>query len=271
KRSSSPAAAAPARPGGKPGKANTGVPPGVALTVVTGNRTFATSNTVVSGQDFHGFVKVTGRNITFRNCIFRGGTPSGNAALLDAEQGTNTVVEDSEFTPAHPAATLDDVWTNHTSIYRANIHGGVDGVKTGTGVLIQDSYIHDMTWFASDPNQGGGETHNDGVQSFYGDSNVTLRHNNIDMSTTKNGNAAFQDSASNSTVVNNWLDGGGCTLNFADHGPALTGLAVTGNRFGRHSFYSCPILLSNNAFLSQNSANVWSDTGTAIPAPQRHN
>jgi hypothetical protein len=51
---------------------------------------------------------------------------------------------------------------------------------------------------------------------------------------------------------------------------ALTGLAVVNNRFGRHSFYQCPILLSTQSFLSQNSGNVWDDTGTPIPAPQRH-
>jgi hypothetical protein len=244
--------------------------PGTTLSVVNGDQTFATSGALITGREFHGFVKVTGANITFRNCVFRGGVASGNAALLDVEKGTNTVVEDSEFVPAHPAATIDGIWANQASIYRANIHGSVDGVKTGSNVLIQDSYIHDMSWFANDPNQGGGETHNDGVQSFYGDNGVTLRHNTIDMSTTKGANAAFQDSAGDAHVEGNWLDGGGCMLNFDDHGPALTSLYVTNNRFGRHSFYKCPILLSTNASLKENSGNIWDDTGTPIPPPQQH-
>jgi hypothetical protein len=145
-------------------------------------------------------------------------------------------------------------------------------VKTGSNVLVQDSYIHDMSWFASDPNQGGGETHNDGVQGFLGDSNVTLRHNNIDMSTTKEANAAFQNSADKATVVDNWLDGGGCILNFshvqASHN--LNTLVVQNNRFGRHSSFKCPILLSSKSSLQSNSGNVWADTGQAIPAPQQH-
>jgi hypothetical protein len=255
---------------GKPGATNTGVLPGTTHTVVSGNRTYSTTGAVISGKDFRGFVKVTGKNITFKNCIFRGGTATGNGALLDTESGTGTVVQDSEFVPAHPAATLDDIWADNTSIYRANIHGGVDGVKVGNNVLVQDSYIHNMTWFASDPNQGGGPTHNDGVQGFYGDSGLTLRHNNIDMSTTKDANAALQDSTANVHVTNNWLDGGACTLNFDDHGPRLASLYVTNNRFGRHSFYQCPILLSTNAALAQNSGNVWVDTGTPIPPPQQH-
>jgi hypothetical protein len=263
-------APAPAPRGGKPGPGNTGPVAGTALAVVNGNQTFGTSGAVVSGKDFHGFVKVTGKNITFKNCVFRGGVASGNAALLDTESGSGTVIQDSEFVPAHPAATVDGIWASSTSIYRSNIHGSVDGVKTGSDVLIQDSYIHDMSWFASDPNQGGGETHNDGVQSFFGDARVTLRHNNIDMSTTKNGNAALQSSANDSHVDGNWLDGGGCSLNFDDHNVPLTGLQVTNNRFGRHSFYKCPILLSTKAVLVTNSGNVFDDTGGPIPPPQRH-
>jgi hypothetical protein len=254
---------------GKPSAANTGVVPGTRLTVVTGDQTFATNGAVISGKDFRGLVKVTGARITFRNCIFRGRATNSNAALLNTERGSNTVVQDSEFVPAHPSATVDGIWANSTSIYRANIHGSVDGVKTGSDVLIQDSYIHGMSWFPSDPNQGGGPTHNDGVQSF-DDARVTLRHNTIDMSSSKDPNAAYQSSARDSIIDGNWLDGGGCTLNFADHGPALTGIRVTNNRFGRHSFYQCPILISTNTTLAQNSGNVWDDTGAAIPRPQQH-
>ena len=244
--------------------------PGTHLTVVSGDQKFSTSGQVVSGKDFHGFVRVAGSNITFKNCIFRGGTPSGNNALLDTESGTNTIVEDSEFVPAHPAATIDGIWTKNTKIYRANIHGSVDGMKAGSNTLVQDSYIHDMSWFASDPNQGGGATHNDGVQAFADSAGITLEHNTIDMSTSKDPNAALQDAAPNTTVDNNWLDGGGCTLNFADQGTTLTGLTVTNNRFGRHSQYQCPILISNSVTLHKNSGNVWVDTGKPIPAPQQH-
>ena len=269
-RRSTPKPQPPASRGGKPGASNTGVPAGTQLTVVNGNQTFSTSGQTISGKDFHGYVKVTGSNITFKDCIFRGGTPNGNNALLDTEAGTNTVVEDSEVVPLHPAATIDGVWTKNTKLYRVNIHGSVDGMKPGSNTLVQDSWIHDLSWFASDPNQGGGSTHNDGIQAFYPDSGITLRHNTIDLSTSKDPNAALQDSASNVTVEDNWLDGGGCILNFANLNHSVPGLVVTNNRFGRHSGFQCPILLSNLLSLAKNSGNVWADTGTPIPAPQQH-
>jgi hypothetical protein len=255
-------------PGEKPGPDNTGVRPGVRLTIVQGDVVVDRPG-VVSGREFHGFVRVTGDGVVFRNCVFRGRATERNAALLDTERGTNTIVEDSEFVPAHPSATVDGIWARDTRIYRANIHGSVDGVKAGSEVLIQDSWIHDLSRFAHDPNQGGGSTHNDGVQAFDGDRGVTLRHNTIDLS--RDDNAALQSSATDVRVEANWLDGGGCTLNFAHHdGRPLTGISVVDNRFGRGSYYECPILVSTLTTLTENTGNVWDDIGQAIPPPDRH-
>lgn len=258
----------------KPDASNTGVVAGVSLTVVNGDQTYGPSanGQTITGKDFHGFVRVTGANITFTNCIFHGRATTSNNALLDTEDSTGTItVKDSEFVPSNPSATIDGLSTRNTNIYRAHIHGSVDGMKADSNTLVQDSYIHDMSWFAHDPNQGGGPTHNDGVQSFLDESNVTLRHNTIDMSTTTDGNAALQSSASNTHVEKNWLDGGGCTLNFNHVNKPLGNIYITGNRFGRHQgFTGCAILISTQTTLSQNSGNVWDDTGTPIPAPQQH-
>jgi hypothetical protein len=257
--------------GGKPGPGNTGVKQGVSLTVVTGDKTFSGPGHVVENQDFRGFVRVTGTGWTFRNCVFRGRATNENKGLLDTTGGQNTVVEDSEFVPSHPSATIDDIWAANAKIYRANIHGGVDGVKIlePGHVLIQDSWIHDMTWFASDPNQGGGETHNDGVQGFDGTTEVTLRHNTIDMSSDSRANAAFQNSTQNAIVDGNWLDGGACTLNFAPHDKLLVIIAVTNNRFGRHRYFTnCVIKQYQPSVIQTNTGNVWDDTGKPVPPPQ---
>lgn len=258
----------------KPVASNTGLLDASLLTTVNGDITYSASSNgqTISNKDFKGFVRVTGANITFTNCKFEGRATTSNNALLDTEDSTGTItVKDSEFVPSNPSATIDGLWTRNTNIYRAHIHGSVDGMKADSNTLVQDSYIHDMSWFAHDPNQGGDATHNDGAQSFLGESNVTLRHNNIDMSTTNDANAALQSSAGNTHVENNWLDGGGCTLNFNHVNKPLGNIYITGNRFGRHQGYSgCAILISTQTTLSQNSGNVWDDTGTPIPPPQQH-
>jgi hypothetical protein len=50
----------------------------------------------------------------------------------------------------------------------------------------------------------------------------------------------------------------------------MTSIYVIGNRFGRNSFFNCPILLSTQTSLAQNTGNVWDDSGKPIPKPQQH-
>jgi hypothetical protein len=263
--------------GGKPGPGNTGVPAGTALKVINGDQTYGTNGQVITGLDIHGFVHITGQNVTIKNSIIRGGpNPKCNSSVLWIDDGGSATIEDSEISPSSPSPCLDGVWATNATLLRMNIHGAVDGVKAYDDVTMQDSWVHDLSWFASDPNQGGGETHNDDVQTYEGNVNITLKHNT--MSPGKGGNAAYQvtqdggKKATNLRIEDNWLDGGGCTLNFSHKGgpTPMTGIYVTGNRFGRGSSYQCPILLSTQTKLSGNSSNVWDDSGAAIPSPQVH-
>lgn len=262
----------------------TGVSPGITLTIVNGDQTYGPSSNgqVISGKDFRGIVKVTGANITIKDSVFHGRAVTFNTGLIDTSESTGPVIlQDVEVAALSPAPQVDGMWLMNTNVYRAYVHGGVDGVKTFGNVVIQDSYIHGMDWFANDPNQGGTPTHNDGVQSWNGPANTTLRHNNIDMSTVVDvltsgqplvaqANSAWQDSSPNSRAEYNKLDGGGCTLNFAMSSNSSP-IYVLNNRFGRHSEYQCPILLNLTSTLTQNSGNVWDDTSAPIPAPQQHN
>jgi len=253
------------------------VPSGTPLTVVNGDQVYATDNQVISGLDIHGYVQVRAKNVTIKNSIIRGGSKQVcNSAVVWVQTGGSLTMQDSEIFPSSPNPCLDGIWATNSTLLRVNIHGAVDGIKGYDNVLVQDSWVHDLSWFASDPNQGGGPTHNDAVQTWQGNVNVTLRHNT--MNPGPDGNAAYQVTqdaglpATNLRVEDNWLDGGGCTLNFSHKGgpTPMTGIYVTGNRFGRGSKFNCPILVSTQTILSENSGNVWDDTGALIPPPQRH-
>jgi hypothetical protein len=265
--------------GAKPDASNTGVPDGTQLATVTGNQTFGSSynGQTISGKDFHGYVLVTGSNITFKNCIFRGGTPNGNNALLDTQSSgaSGIVVQDSEFAPTTPAATIDDIYAANLTLLRVDVHGGVDGIKASDNTTIQDSFIHDLSYFASDPNQGGGPTHNDTIQILDGN-NIVVRHNNLTANIT-DANSAIQITQDFGLVGavlldKNWADYGGCTFNIAHKGgSSLTGISVTNNRFGRHQgFNGCTVIISTQTTLAAYSGNVWDDTGQAVPPPQQH-
>jgi hypothetical protein len=262
--------------GGKPTSSNTGVPAGVSLRVVSGDQVYTKDNQVVSGVDIRGYVRIRAKNVTIKNSIVRGGAPRCNAAVIFVERGQSATIQDTDVVASRPNACLDGIWAENATLLRLDIRNVVDGVKAFNNVTLRDSYIHDLSYFASDPNQGGGATHNDAVQTYEGNRNVTLRHNNLTVG--RQGNAAYQVTqdggkvASNLRIEDNWLDGGGCTLNFSHKGgpTPMTGIYVVNNRFGRNSVFNCPILLSTGTKLSQNSGNVWVDTGGSIPRPQQH-
>jgi hypothetical protein len=251
------------------------VPSGTKLTVINGDKTFSSPGTY-SNLDIHGFVTITAKGVTLKDSILRGGAQKCNSAVLQITDSGSATVEDSEIAPAHPNACLDGIWATNVTLLRMNIHGSVDGIKAFDNTTVEDSYIHDLGYFSSDPNQGGGPTHNDAVQTYQGNQHILLRHNTFAM--TAQDNSAYQVTqdegkvATDLHIESNWLDGGGCTLNFADKGgpTPMTGIYVINNRFGRHSQFGCPILISTKTVLSQDSGNVWDDTGQPIPQPQQH-
>jgi hypothetical protein len=262
------------RSGGRPGASNTGPVAGTKLATVNGDQTYSKAGQVIQNVDIHGYVRITAKNVVIRNAIVRGGAVHCNAsAVIEIEFGASATIEDTEIRPDHPSACLDGIWATAVTLTRVNIHGTVDGMKADDNTTVQDSWIHDLSAFASDPNQGGGPTHNDGIQTL-GGHHLIVRHNTISVGA--DANAAYQvtqdaGTVGDVTVQNNFLDGGSCTLNFAHKGASsMAGISVTGNRFGRHTEYDCPIIISTKTTLSANSGNVYDDTGAAIPRPEQH-
>lgn len=256
-------------PTGKPGLENTGVPAGTPVVVHNGDMVITSDNSVIDAKDVRGFVIVRANNVTIRRSIIRGGIASGNRAIIQHENGCGLLIEDSEVTAANPAATVDNIWTGcDFTARRLNVNGGVDGIKAGSDSRIEASYIHSLSYFSSDPNQNGGPTHNDAIQILSG-TNIMVSGNHMPAS----GNAAIQitqdfGTVSNVTLTGNWADGGGCTFNIAHKGgPVPLRVTVTNNRFGRNSFFNCPILISTQTVLTA-SGNVYEDNNQPVPVQQ---
>src|SRR5262249_18815012 len=148
---------------------NTGVPPGVTLTPHQGDLVISTNDTTVDAMDIRGFLRIRASRVTVTRCRVHGRAVSNNAAVIDVS-GSDVVIEDSEVTVDSPSAGVDGLSGNGFTARRMNIHGGVDGMKLGSNTTVEYSYIHDLSSFASDPNQGGGPTHNDAIQILSGTS-----------------------------------------------------------------------------------------------------
>jgi len=163
----------------KPNATNTGVPAGTTLKDVYGDIVVTEAGTVLDRLDVHGFVIVRAPNVTITRSIIRGGKATGNTGLLTNYGSDNLVIEDSEFRAAHPSVWIDGIKGWDFTARRVHVVGNVDSIKIhGPNVTIEDSLLEDTTYYASDPNQGGGATHNDNIQILSG-SNIAITGNTI--------------------------------------------------------------------------------------------
>ncbi len=251
----------------KPDATNTGVPKGVTLTTFNGDHNITKDNTTIDSEDVHGFVIIAASHVKITRSIIRGGVATQNGDGIRVKSGTDILIEDVEVALDHPSAFLDGIGASNATIRRANIHGGVDGIKMSSNSTLECSYVHDLSYFDSDPNQNGGPTHNDGIQILEG-SNIHVTGNQL--ITAKNLNAAIQVTQDFGDVTgliidSNWADGGGCTFNIAHKVKASLTVTVQNNRFGRNTgFANCPILKSTQTTLV-GAGNVWDDNGMIVP------
>lgn len=243
------------------------MPPGTVLRPYYGDLVLTTPGATYDALDIHGFVKVKAPDVTIRRSVVRGGTASANTGLVtdDDVSATGLVVEDSELVPEHPSVWIDGLKGGNLTARRVDVHGTVDLVKVhGDHVLVEDSWLHGTRHYASDPNQRGGPSHNDGVQVLRGEE-IVLRGNRIEGAA----NAAVQVTQDRGpvrglVVQDNWLDGGNCTVNLAQKPlDDMADVVVEGNRFGRGSALDCPLLASAGVQLTA-SGNVHDDDGTPV-------
>src|SRR5665213_2445413 len=143
-----------------------------------------------------------------------------------------------------PSVQIDGIkgW-NYTAL-RLDIHGTTDGAKMyGPNATIENSYIHGLVTYAHDPDQGGKQSHNDGVQILSG-TNLKIIGNTIEGGS----NTALmitQDHGTTNNVVfnNNWVSGGTCSVNMTPKPlGALNAITVNNNILTNNSTKGCPIL-----------------------------
>jgi hypothetical protein len=258
----------------RPSAANTGVPPGTTLTRYDGNITITKAGTVLQDLDVHGFVIVEASNVTIERSIVRGGISHFDTALVKVVSGTNVLVEDSELVPEYPSVQIDGIRGANYTALRDNIHGTTDGSKvTGDNVTISDSYVHDLPFWAHDPDQHGNPAHNDGVEIFVG-KNLHITDNAFYIATY--GNSAMQVNQNLGTVTDlhftgNYADGGHCTVNLVNiPRSSMTGIQVDDNRFGRDtSIANCAIFAEYGVTLTDVN-DVWDDTGLPVTLRRAH-
>jgi hypothetical protein len=250
------------------------VPAGTPLTVINGDVEVTTPGTVIDAKHIKGALIIKASNVKVTRSLIDGKAGSDSVVIVS---GSGILLQDDEVTVAHPSVSSDVMSVRGATLNRLNIHGGVDGMKLWSNSVVENSWIHGLRYYASDPAQHGGPTHNDAIQILSG-TNIRITGNYLQA--VSSNNAAIQvtqgtGSTSGLLVSDNWADGGACTFNFSGAGPGgkllpMSGITVTGNRFGHTMKYSgCAIIVDLQTTIKQ-SGNVYDDTGKPIVLV-RHN
>jgi hypothetical protein len=157
----------PASSCGYPDATNTGVPAGVALTVVNGGVTLTTlAKCWRAGHPRLRPVKAP--NVTIRRSKVTCMDGYGIASFPEEYSGGGLLIEDVDVTCPNGPATAIGYYG--LVARRVNLHNCENGFDVDDKVTVVDSYIHDMR-----PTDTG---HTDGIQ-LAGGSDIAIRHNTI--------------------------------------------------------------------------------------------
>lgn len=217
----------PAAAGAFPTAATTGVAAGTTLVTHQGSLIVTRPNQIVDGIRVTGDVRIRAAGVVIRNSEIL-----GRVFNQDGGPAGSFTIEDSTVGAAGTCAATGEgaIGSDHYSARRVEIQGYSDGFRvSGNDVLIQDSFVDlcDMTG-----------AHSDGIQGYFGGTNVRLLHNTIDARVRpENENAAifFSDDSRGAEVRDNLLVGGGYTLRLHDETAAkkpqdVATYTVSGNR-----------------------------------------
>ena len=208
--------------------ADTGVPDGTVLRS-SGPLVLTRDGEVVEGLDVDGCVRVIADDVTIRDTRIRCDTP-GPLVVEVADGADGFVLERSEVDGAG-VVDIGVGWSRFT-LRQVDIHHVNDGARFGHQVLVEHSWIHDMTRI--------GDLHPDGLQTTSG-SATTIRGNHIDPRNDVSGswnNAAIMLGSETGTrrvhdviIEDNFLAGGQFALNVRGDISA-DGVIVRDNVFG---------------------------------------
>ncbi len=241
-----------------PDQDSTGVPDGVELTPSEG-LTITEDGTVIDALAVDGRIVVDADNVVIRNTLVQYG---GGLYPIEVKGGASGVLIENVEVDNEEGTGIGILMSGSGIIRAANIHSGKIGMQIkADGVVVEDSYIHDLE------RMDGG--HHDTIQIRSGD-NVTIRGNNLQPyveseddpmnAAIQIGSLAGDDQISNLRVIGNLMNGGNFTINGGGRGE-VDSARYAENEFGRDFRYGVVGNLQNSVW---EDSNVWHDTGQPV-------
>ena len=246
-----------------PGRSNTGVPAGIVLDVIPGDLEIDEPGYVLENTEVRGCITLSTRanDVTIRNVRVKA---SCSHLILNDAGAVGLEIVDSELDGNNSAASDSAIAGRNYTLERVDIHGTADGIKAGSDVSVQNSYIHDL-YIAND-------SHNDALQALDADG-LVVHHNSAivrDGATScvilsQNANSEWQ--MRNVDISRNLFAGGAYVIyggyqTGADDPSRISAVSITDNRistviFPRGGAYG-PLTSADPPIVSQRG-NVWAD------------
>lgn len=194
----------------------------------------------LEGVEFTGTIVPTRPGITIRNV--RIVVDNDVAGIFNRYDVADVVVEHVEIVCDNGDSPAGAAVVNVAVLRSSDLSGCADGVKVGSGAVVEGNFIHDLHF--------GPETHNDGIQ-MQGGSDVVIRGNTIIQvdNGRRQANAAvfIQDTSSEIrrvTIAGNFVDGFGFTLRLS--GSDIYESSIIDNVIGESHLWG-PFLLDRGA------------------------
>lgn len=192
----------------KPDATNTGYESGTTFTTISNDLTITANGTIYENVQFMGGkVYVQAKNVTFRNCWFRGqqiaNTITDPLVRCHWDSVQNLLFDRCTFGSASQVGWPDagilgwNFTVNRCDISR--VSDGIRNINSDTeanlgNITVQGSYIHDLMYVTPSSDGPDNQTHNDCIQ-LVGGSNIQIKgnalHAYVDRSLGKAGQAGI--------------------------------------------------------------------------------
>lgn len=212
----------------------------------------------------------------FRDCIVEGTEDLWGIAAYDANLGGSSSIlfEDStlrwrsgDTLSSEGQGAIVNLGVSLTlSVVRCDVSGKADGLQVAGTVTVTDTYIHDLVWAGTVPDN----THNDGIQMFGGTLDCTGCYILVGAQTPYSNSCLFFQGAeiTDVSVVGNYLSGGGYSY-YAQNGAHTVqnntfntdnssgNARLKGHLFGTHTFEGAgPTLVDWSGNIDETGAEV---------------
>jgi hypothetical protein len=189
---------------------------------------FRTAGQQITDTVITGCVEVRANNVSFTNVVFK-----ANGCFWGVNNfASNLQITNSSLTCGGFNGT--GFGSSSLTLTRVQITGCENGLNVSGSTLVQDSWIHDMNG-----EQGG--AHTDGAQFNQGATDITFRHNTIDVSKKAGATSAIimwdeGDPQNKRVTLDNNLFAGGTYTVYCGRQGTVDNIRVTNNRFGTFEY-----------------------------------